>query len=1800
MQSPEGIFAGFLINFSSKVVYCGILFNFVDSQLMIFPMQRLFVIILALNIFLIGRSANDFEQPDFAFPKTVISDAETVLKDSSNGLQRFKAAMEIVKAKTDIDPDSLAEMALFIHECAEKESARDLKSLYFLLYASLGIQLPDVSESVVSDAVDNALVGIEEWGSRPLSDYSLIITLPESWQTFYPKIRDFVFERAVDVCPASSEKIVDMACAAAPVDSPEWAVWITRKDSSPQSLLALYNSHPRGLVGGYLLWKYCNVADDDNIKIELLKNYLSRNAGNSLTDALRSRLDQLTAPTMLVVAPEAVYPGRDFEVKCIHSYISEVGVEILKVADSYGNNKSPQSVGTYSVSVDAEAVSDTAVVTIPGLKPGNYIVRGLSKDISSENIIPWSNLTVTDVLPFGVLLDNQYVVAVGNFENGSPEKSRTVTLANRYDDRKLTPLSAVTGMNGFADMVYSSKKNLNRGGQIKISDSKGSVMFNEGLWGNYSLQRGSSLQGVVYVSRPLYHPGDSVDWSFVVVEKNFANSSARLVTERTFDVILRDANYQAVDTVSVVTDKFGRASGRFLLPSDRLAGRYSLSVVSGQDYVCNGSFTVSDFKVPVFEVTALKVEQVDSVISVSGRAVRFSGASVPDARVDVTLRQAPMWWRWSNGSFSDMNADATTAPDGTFVVRLPLPSDIPPVGINFICEASVTSLNAEVAEAQTLFRIGKPVFMVGSSPGTEVDASKPVEVNVTTVGNDFRFKAIPVQWTLSRGNEVKYIGGCMSDSLGLRLDWSLVAPGKYSFAVSPSDTTLCNSLELGELWIYNLAGNEIPNELPLVVPETLYKDVKGESADVVFGLGTAAHVYSFVLCEGEKINYNVEMYPAGFNSLKVPVKAGKETELVLVVFKEGKTYSRRVRLVPPADVPTVRIEWECLRDKLVPGGHERWTLRLLNAKEAPQSGAMIATMYNAALNSLVSGPWPSLDGLLSAPRRFINRQFAETNFAESSFVCTDYRRVTGFAHSSPLFMYLPAVPMRNHMVYMSDMAVKMKSNVRSSVDYAVMEEAEEAALTADAGSASGEVDSDSESDFAYREPDVLQTFWMPGLSFSKDGTATISFTVPNSLGSWNFHATAWTKDMLSADLCRTFVASKPVMVEPSLPRFLRQGDKAVVAATVINNTDSASKVITTVEIFDPISGNVVSSETFTDSISANSQVLVSCSLEASPYVENIGYRVKSSNGTFTDGEQALIPVLEASTIAIDSDIFYLGENKSNFTTTIPADPSGSGIVAVRYCQNPIWDAVRALPGLYTDEPRTATSASSSVFAALTARDLFINYPEISSVIKLWKGNPADSAFVSDLRKDTDIKLASLVRTPFVGAADANELRMERFADTFNSRVIDRVLSSGLAKLRALQRPDGGFAWGAWSDESSVGLTAMVLHDLGRIRNKKLLNDNPELYEIVKKALVYFDKNLKKINRLAYAGIYSCFPGVKPSTQAGVSAIDSAVQEILADWKNHSTVQKARDALILNAFGNRSSAMSIISSLEQFAMNSPRIGVVFPSVTSVDDYTTLLEAFAALRPDSPVIDGMRKWLVLKTQTTDDLGVWNPTSLVTALIETGSNWVANPSATTGNVSIDGRPVKISPVEAATGSFSIRLEPSRSKRAITFVCPEGTPSAYGSVVSVSKVPLDEVKPKSLEGLGISVQSYALRNGEWIPASEFVLGERVRTDIRVEAKETLEYVTIACDRAACLEPVSQMPGWIFSRNVSAYREVDDSSTLLFISRLTPGVHMFSIEETAAFTGSFASGVSTLQSQYAPEMTVRSGASLFRVISKP
>ena len=543
-----------------------------------------------------------------------------------------------------------------------------------------------------------------------------------------------------------------------------------------------------------------------------------------------------------------------------------------------------------------------------------------------------------------------------------------------------------------------------------------------------------------------------------------------------------------------------------------------------------------------------------------------------------------------------------------------------------------------------------------------------------------------------------------------------------------------------------------------------------------------------------------------------------------------------------------------------------------------------------------------------------------------------------------------------------------------------------------------------------------------------------------------------------------------------------------------------------------------------------------------------------------------------------------------------------------FTENPVWTVVSALPGLRTNDIDSSIEAAASLFSAAVADGLMKRYPEIARALRRWSTNPNDSALVSQLEKNDQLKAILLNDTPWVGQALSQTQRMQRLVLLLDNKNTSAVIADAIDRLGCCFTSEGAWCWTPRYPEPSRWATDMILDMLGSLNRLQMLPVDDKLSQMAESAIRWTDRQAVKAyaespkqDFTEYAYLRSLWTDVKPSS-AAAKVIRAQVNRILSGWSDHSVVLKGADALILNANGYHASARRILESLRQYATRTPERGMWwqqlenewFLSLDKVGCTGILLDAFATIEPGCADVDAIRQWLVLEKMNTDWGNHIITSQVIASILASGSEWTIAPRQTA--IHIGDTLVESENSESYTGSFVEPITSLVTRGTELTIDRQANYPSVGAVVSMRRLPMDSIMAVGCTDLSITKQLAVMRDGLWIASDRFNRGDRVRVTLTVRADADMDYLVISDARAATFEPVDQLPTPVWSENLCFYRENRDSATNLFISRLPRGVYVLAYELFATQEGTFASGVAQAQSQYRPAIAAHSGGAVVEV----
>lgn len=1614
---------------------------------------------------------------------------------------------------------------------------------------------------------------------------------------------------------------------------------------------ALFDKYPDCEAAGYILIRALQQYSKGNAPawaIPTLENFINSFPGFWAINRLKNMLAEFRRPSVTVQCRDIAAPGVEFDINLNYSYAHTAGYKIYKITSKEYNDRNfkrtaDKAVRSFSIISDPAVATADTTVSITFDRQGYYAIMPIVNGESSRYTMKY--LRCFPYLPTLITQTGSNVVCVADYVTGAPVKGASVIekISTHTGGSQQIQTFDIgrTGADGCLSFVPGKPEGQNwyRTSYDITYNNATFNFFNSGQ--RYISQNETPVGNItLFIDRQIYHPGDTIRWAAIATTGT--SSDEGLVSNNTkLHVELRNPNNLLSDSTTVTTDAYGRAYGSFVAPVEGLTGMCSIrATCEGNNKSGSGYryFEVSDFKLPTFRIENVKTERdVPSAgaVSLSAKALTYSDMPVAGAKVDVEIWAATRF-RWISPSRKLGDLTAVTDSKGVFSIIVPdsLTADIE--SKCFTAKIVVTSSDGEARHTSTSFTIGKPYILYFAPNVAEFNTDKPIDSPFAAYDASGKEVSIAVRWWLtpsgkdSGESNTVASGECLTGKQG-SIDLKNLPAGEWDLTIAPVDSTLADTANADNSIItYSISRNLVPPFMSVFTPDGNVTATADGRFKLTFGVSAdSTYVYQSFAAGDKAVSMKVGRFNTGFHTIDLALpKSSDDGAVVLFTVRNGIQTQQKV-VVHIEDLSKLTLEGSAMRDRLTSGSSERWIISLKDASDHPVSGAMISTMFNSALNALSPYDMPSNLGLR---RRFtVLWATPAYNSFGSATMLKDLKSLTEAYLRLPEFN--PAITLQDLYGYKSmarslsittggqingilvaedeeyqtldnaaiiGYAPERKSMLTGAVagvgaTESAPEPEEEVYATLEGLADEGSAEPRPDDNFQYREGEVLQAFWMPDLVFDRNGETLMTFTVPDANTTWTMNAFAWAKDMRTATMMREFVTSKPVMVQPNLPRFLRVGDEARLLATVYNNSDSTAEVTTVVEIFDIASDEVISTFKSVDNIAASASAIVAATVSAPGNAASIGYRVRSTIGRFTDGEQNFIPIKASESDVIESENFYLNPGEASVSIDIP---KGKGMEStLDYTANPAWNIIKELPGISTGKPTTSTGAARRLFAAATAAGLLRSYPDLAKAIDEWSADPDAGALTSRLAKNDALKAAILNCTPWVQAAAGDTERMARLSMLFDRKATAAAIRSSIETLKKLQCADGGWSWGEWDRNSSRWITNVILQDLGRLNSIGYLPDDKDLKNMISRAISYYTSTvpLKAKTDCALAFITTLFPDEKIDLRA-TGVVNATVQDLIGSWKKHSLWDKSIEAMILAAKGHPAVAGQIMESVSEFAVRSKDKGTSFPSVTNVNDYADLLYAFGKLDPKSELIDGMRQWLVIRQQSTTDLGSVDPTRVIAAFATNGSKWLDASDSKT-DITINRQPLSINGVERLTGHTVTSLPADAAGKRLEISRGNSSVPAYGSVISRFIRRSDEIKARPCDDLSIEKRITALRDGRWQYVDEVRLGEQVRVLLTIKAKRDLEYVTVIDERPASFEPVNQLPGWVWSDGTGFYRENRDSETRLFIDYMRKGTYQLTVEMTASVAGEFTTGIATIQSQLTPSITAHSAG--FRLSCK-
>lgn len=1302
---------------------------------------------------------------------------------------------------------------------------------------------------------------------------------------------------------------------------------------------------------------------------------------------------------------------------------------------------------------------------------------------------------------------------------------------------------------------------------------------------NYEKDNEVRRETSVFTDRRLYRPGQTVHVSLVAYDE-IGRETTKTVADRNINIALKDANGKEIGNAKVKTDSFGVATTDFVIPENVKNGTFRITT----DNQYSASITVEEYVRPTFEVTINKPEiayKDGDTLTVTGSAKTYSGIAVSNAKVAYTIRRNNCWWWRAEYDNTELLEDTVvTDASGNFCMKMPMllpkrnngkkPYWLP-MFYSIKATAVVTDLAGESHEAQISLPLSNcSTVLTSNIEDKYVKTDKPIEVVFTRRNNAGTEIEGEVSIEIDGKEHEKAVCGK-----------SYVIP-MYLPSGSHSIRAICGTDTIEKKFVLFSLEDKVP---AIETKNWWYTTGKNFPATIQFGTCDKDVHAVYALFSGNKmiesgsLELDSSVVTRNFEYKK---EYGDGICYTIAWVRNGECYSHCHTITRALPNKDLKINWTTFRNKLEPGQKEEWKLSVTDNEGKPANANVMAVLYDMSLDAIKPHSWFLLDNrLLSVP--FFIWQFGR----EHSNIYFHYTKPINPYTSKPLKFssFKEDLPYytSNMQVYQllaigygaqktSNRSVRIRGTAPMAEEEGMILKAKSSIMANDEMT---DMMSESIEDNANTEEIPLRTnlnetaFFMPQLRTDDKGIATLSFTLPESVTTWKFMAFAHDKDVRFGTMTDEVIAQKKLMIQPRLPRFLREGDVTNIPASVSNITEKDITATVKFTILDAKTEKVLTTQSKKITVKAGESEAVSFPYDSKNQEDKsiiVRYTVsgKSEEGTFTDGEQKDLPILSQKELMVNTQTFILteaGEKTFDLKNIMPS--VNDKHLTVEYTDSPEWLMIKALPYVSKYYDECAICLSSAYYANSIAAGIARANPEIRKTIDEWKS--------------------------------------EELSQLFDSTSIDYRNTDILSRLSNLQNSDGSWSW--WKGmNGNTYMTVQVLKTLLRlnlmINDEKVKKQNEQL---IRRSFNFLDKETaKKVAEMKkdkfkylpyYALDYLYCRAIAKASGTNIksnSNADYLLKLVPEETRYDDMRTKAQAAIVLAFTDNKSKASEFIKSIVEHTVYRDDLGRYFDSdraLYSWCDYkiptqVSVIEALKLIdgKNSAKEIADMKRWLLQSKRTQS----WDtPINAVDAIYA-----FLCPSQGTTSSLRKGVPADIAlgktrmPAQEYTSSLGyVKTSKDITSKDNTITVTKHTDGESWTNVFIEYKQAATESKESSTGLSIT------RKVE-TPNKQLKIGDKVEVTITITADRDYDFVTVTDNRPACLEPVEQLSGY----NHGTYKIIRDTKTEYCYNMLRKGTHVIKTSYFVARSGNYTSGTATATCTYSPVFTGRTPGSNYVV----
>lgn len=1368
----------------------------------------------------------------------------------------------------------------------------------------------------------------------------------------------------------------------------------------------------------------------------------------------------------------------------------------------------------------------------------------------------------------------------------------------------------------------------------------------------------SRTRTIVATDRAIYRPGQKVLWKAFALQGNEEKGEIKPIGGKRISLTLKTHGRTTIASRSLVTNDFGSASGEFQLPGTGLRGKAWIESEGG-------SWTelrVEEYKRPSFDVSlsAPAARALSRPFNIAGKAKLGFGRPLANGKVRWEIR------REEEGDETWGVAGGETSLDSSGTFRIPFDprTDVPSSATRderrYSVKALVTSQNGESRSAKLSFYLSSPAVTakIQASRGffepnvaarfeacrldlngyprageagwnlfelnPPASPSLPGESSTANPKGDTSSNPLQPRWAPSPGAETTMhawplgrrvrAGVIHHGADGLtQIEAGRLSPGFYRLHYETRDPFGAR-YETSKDFV-------VAGRAPLPFAAALFTDAEkvsvGDRLRILIATDLPDQLLRLARYRRDRlIDERILESSQLKGAIELPITEADRGgfDLMLSAIHDHRFLIDTRHIHVPWD-RTLTVSLSNPPASVPPASRQAWSVAVESDDGKPVKQAeVLATMVDRSLDAYGTHPLPDL----------LDETWKASSVPSAMNACSGYAPFSQagkdlFAGEPPTKQQLVVAHLRDGLSYLGRSAWEYApvGAAAPSKGVEALHDGRKGSMRRTGGRIAANPLSIPPGE-AIRRDYSETAFFLPHLVTNGDGRADFSFDMPDSLTSWNVNLLALTRDFHVGRANLVVQSSRELQVRLALPRFLREGDRALISVEIDNTSKRPLDGKLAISVRDPATRRnlgpvfTVATGAHPFHLKPGESATIPCWLQVPRTLGQVAFKAAAQAGNLSDAEEHIIPILPArSHLALSRSVTlnHPGQAVLSFSD-VPPDRFRSGERTIMTVHANLFSALfSALPAVESHPPENIDELLDRFLSAALINRLLNEDTELRQVAQAaakrkssWRPFNEPDANRTMLLEETPWLEASRGGKPGISL-------LEQGAAT-------RIGAEALSRL-AMMQSGGGFAW-FQGGPLSRRTTLRVLEGLAEASRNGASGGDSLMYDGLKLLVRNYDhdqrywtKNWDAMISLVYVAS-SLTPRQRQASSLNERLLKDMLDKCLSHWREATPEDAGRLALALHRLGRRSEALQVWESVMDMlgastkgpALTIQRSNHRFLSTVSGPAFA--LRALLELNPTDPRARRLAERLALQMQLAQQRSAHHTTAGLVALTEYLRH--AGDRARSHVVTIEAPAMKQRLVFGA--------DPTKGRSQLVLAASDrGVPgpisirqAARGMTLATATwhFATDHVASASVgSACEISRSYFVLRSkgGQraWVPINSrtsLELGEEIEARIAFKIPYPLGQICVRDPRPSGFEPEEVFSGERWNAGQDVYEEIRDNRTSFFFERLTEGPHAIKYRMRAATPGRFHVAPATLVALYSPEFQAFSSAAELGIVS--